>query len=143
MGADMEGEDGIATLLAARAAALEARDAGAFLALYLPEARVFDLAPPLAHGPDGPGIATWMASWDGPIGSELAQLSVRRAGDLALVHGLERLHGRQGGAPRDVWMRVTLALVQGSEGWRISHEHVSLPVAKTEAGLVALVTLRP
>lgn len=139
----MDSEDGIATLLRDRAAALRARDAAAFLAGYLPEARIFDLAPPLAHGPDEPEIAAWMASWDGPIGSEIAQLSVCGTGDLALVHGLERLHGRQGGAERDVWMRLTLALVRRPDGWRISHEHVSLPVAKTGAGLVALVTLRP
>lgn len=143
MGAEMEIEDGIAALLRDRAAALLARDAAAFLAGYLPEARVFDLAPPLAHGPDGPGIAAWMASWDGAIGSAIAQLSVHRAGELAILHGLERLHGLQGGEPRDVWMRLTLALVRGPDGWRISHEHVSLPVARTGAGLVALVTLRP
>ena len=58
----MEIEDGIAVLLRDRAAALRARDPAAFLASYLPEARVFDLAPPLAHGPDGQGIAAWMAS---------------------------------------------------------------------------------
>ena len=58
----MEIEDGIAVLLRDRAAALRARDHAALLAGYLPEARVFDLAPPLAHGPDGPGSPTgWRA----------------------------------------------------------------------------------
>ena len=119
-------------LLTTRAGALHDRDPAAFLATYAPCALVFDLAPPLAHGLDPDGVAAWMASWDGPIGSETRDLRVDAAGTLALVYCLERLHGRQGGEDRDVWMRLTLCLRLGPDGWRITHEHVSVPVRKQD-----------
>ncbi|HMQ94609.1 MAG TPA: nuclear transport factor 2 family protein [Amaricoccus sp.] len=125
-------EDSIRELLETRRRALHDRDAEAFLAAYAAEAEVFDLAPPLSHGPDPAGVAAWMASWDGPIGSETRRVAIRSAGGVAFVAGLERLHGRQGGEARDIWMRFTLGLVQGPEGWRIAHEHVSVPVRKTQ-----------
>ncbi len=121
----------IRDLLGARRRALHDRDAAAFLAAYAPDATVFDLAPPLVHGPDRTGVAAWMASWDGPIGSETRDVRIRGAGDLAFVTGLERLHGIQGGEERDIWMRVTLGLERGAAGWHILHEHVSVPFRKT------------
>lgn len=125
-------EAAIRELLEARRRALHDRDAKAFLATYAAEADVFDLAPPLSHGPDPAGVAAWMASWDGPIGSETRLVAVRSADGVAFVAGLERLYGRQGGEPRDIWMRFTLGLVRSPEGWRIAHEHVSVPVRKTQ-----------
>jgi ketosteroid isomerase-like protein len=130
-------------LLATRARALRDRDPAAFLATYTPGALIFDLAPPLAHGLDPEGVAAWMASWDGPIGSEVHDLRVEVSGPLALVTCLERLHGSQGGEARDVWMRLTLGLRAGSEGWRITHEHVSVPVRKQDGRLIGATDLRP
>ena len=130
-------------LLAARARALHDRDPAAFLATCDPDALIFDLAPPLAHGLDAQGVAAWMASWDGPIGSETHDLRIELSGPLALVTCLERLHGSQGGEPRDIWMRLTLSLRQGPDGWRITHEHVSVPVRKQEGRLIGATDLRP
>jgi len=121
----------IRALLEARRRALHDRDAAAFLVAYATDATVFDLAPPLVHGPDKAGVAAWMASWESPIGCETRDVRVRSTGDLAFVTGLERLHGRQGGEDRDIWMRFTLGLERGPAGWRILHEHVSVPFRKT------------
>jgi ketosteroid isomerase-like protein len=125
-------EAAIRELLESRRRALHERDAAGFLAAYAEDAAVFDLAPPLSHGPDAAGVAAWMASWDGPIGSETRAIAIRCADGVAFVAGLERLHGRQGGETRDIWMRFTLGLAGGPEGWRILHEHVSVPVRKTQ-----------
>jgi ketosteroid isomerase-like protein len=138
----MEATDaGIRELLEMRRQALHSRDAAAFLAPYATDASVFDLAPPLSHGPDAAGVSAWMASWHGPIGSETREVAIRCAGDVAFVAGLERLYGMQGGEARDIWMRFTLGLAHGPGGWRILHEHVSVPVRKTTvlAGITDLV----
>lgn len=123
----------IRALLDARRQALHDRDAEAFLAIYAPDALIFDLAPPLAHGLDRRGVADWLASWDGPVASEIRDLRLTVAGDAAYASALERLAGRQGGEDRDIWFRLTLCLARGPEGWRVVHEHVSLPVRKTVA----------
>ena len=130
-------------LLATRAHALHGRDPAAFVATYAPCALIFDLSPPLAHGLDPEGVAAWMASWDGPIGSETHDLRVEVMGDLALVTCLERLHGAQGGETRDIWMRLTLFLRYRRGGWRITHEHVSVPVRKVDGRLIGAVDLKP
>lgn len=130
-------------LLATRARALHDRDPAAFLATYAPDALIFDLAPPLAHGLVPDGVAAWMASWDGPIGSETHDLRIEVSGPLAMITCLEWLHGRQGGEARDVWMRLTLGLALGPGGWRITHEHVSVPVRKQDGRLIGATDLRP
>jgi ketosteroid isomerase-like protein len=136
-------ENQIRAVIGTRTRALHHRDPAGFLATYAPGARIFDLAPPLAHGLDGQGVADWMASWDGPIGSETREIRVEAAGNLALVTCLERLHGVQGGEARDVWMRLTLGLRRGPVGWRIIHEHVSVPVRKERGRMIGATDLSP
>jgi ketosteroid isomerase-like protein len=136
-------ETGIRAVIETRRRALRDRDPAAFLVTYAPDALIFDLAPPLAHGLDAQGVAAWMASWDGPIGSETHDLRVEAAGPLALVTCLERLHGLQGGEARDIWMRLTLCLRRDHGGWRVTHEHVSVPVRKVDGRLIGATDLRP
>jgi hypothetical protein len=42
------------------------KDPAAIGAQFAPEAVIFDLAPPLGHKLDGPGLAAWLDTWDGP-----------------------------------------------------------------------------
>jgi ketosteroid isomerase-like protein len=135
-------EHAIHAIIESRRRALRDRDAAAFLATYAPHAVIYDLAPPLAHGLDPEGVATWMTSWDGPIGNETRDLAVSVAGPVATAHGLERLTGSQGGEPRDIWLRFTLILERSAAGWRIRHEHTSVPFRKG-AQLLAATDLRP
>jgi PhnB protein len=83
-----------------------------------------------------------MASWGGPIASETRDVHIAVAGGFAHVIGLERLAGEQGGGRRDIWFRFTLCLERRAEGWRIVHEHTSLPVRK-ETVLIAATDLGP
>jgi ketosteroid isomerase-like protein len=136
-------EPAIRDVIETRRRSLHDRDAAAFCATYAPGALIFDLAPPLAHGLDAQAVAAWMASWDGPIGSGTHDLRVEVADPLALVTCLERLHGTQGGEARDVWMRLTLCLRLGPDGWRITHEHVSVPVRKDHGRLIGATDLSP
>jgi ketosteroid isomerase-like protein len=135
--------EAVRRLVAVRSAALRERDAAGFLATYAAGAVVFDLAPPLAHALDPEGVAAWMASWDGAIGNEIALHMVQVAGDIGHAAGLERLTGTQGGEARDIWFRFTLCFARTAGGWRITHEHTSLPVRKLGGQLVAATDLSP
>jgi hypothetical protein len=43
------------------------KDPAAIGAQFAPEAVIFDLAPPLGHKLDVPGLAAWLDNWDGPV----------------------------------------------------------------------------
>ena len=135
-------EADIRAVIEQRRRALHDRHAAAFLATYAADAVIYDLSPPLAHGLDPDGVAAWMASWDGPIGNETRDVAVTLAGPVAIAHGLERLAGRQGGEPRDIWLRFTLVLERSGDGWRVVHEHSSVPFRKGTQ-LVAATDLTP
>jgi ketosteroid isomerase-like protein len=135
-------EADIRAVIETRRRALHDRDAAAFLATYAPGAEIYDLAPPLAHGLDPDGVAAWLASWDGPVGNETAGVTLTLSGPFAVAHGLERLTGSQGGEPRDIWLRFTLVLERLPEGWRIVHEHTSVPFRKGRQ-LLAATDLTP
>ena len=130
-------------MIAVRSEALQALDAARFLATYADDAVIFDLAPPLVHGLDPEGVASWMRTWDGPIENELRLLILSAAGCVAHAAGLERLAGSQAGETRDVWFRFTLCFALTSLGWRITHEHTSLPVRKLGGKLIAPTDLSP
>jgi ketosteroid isomerase-like protein len=84
-----------------------------------------------------------MRSWDGAIGNEIRLHIVKVLGDSGHAAGLERLTGTQGGEARDIWFRFTLCFAQTAAGWRITHEHTSLPVRKVAGQLIAAIDLSP
>src|SRR3954467_5282900 len=78
--------------------AVHARDADAAVADYADDVRNFDLAPPLLHA----GRKTirdtlqgWCATFSGPVGSELRDLTIETGGDIAFAHGFNRIHGKR------------------------------------------------
>ena len=136
-------EEAVRRLIVIRSEALQSLDAAGFLASYADDAVIFDLAPPLVHGLDPEGVSAWMQTWDAPIENEIRLLLVSAAGGIAHAAGLERLAGSQRGEPRDIWFRFTLCFARTSVGWRITHEHTSLPVRKLRGELIAPTDLSP
>jgi ketosteroid isomerase-like protein len=127
-----EDEAAIRTLLAERAAAMRARDASRFVASLDPSIVTFDLAPPLRRsGPellDPSGLQAWLDTWDGEIGFEMAELTISIGGDVAYCHSLDHLTGtRTDGEREDFWTRATVGLRKTSDGWKVTHEHASVP----------------
>lgn len=114
-------------VLDALAQGLRTRDATAVGELFAPQARIFDLAPPLAHGFDREGLEAWLAGWDGPVEQSLPDLQVEMSGDLAVCHGLVHVQTTRGGEDVSWWARATYALARDERGWRIVHEHTSVP----------------
>ena len=69
----------IRALLQEQARAIHAKDADAAFAPYAPDVVRFDLAPPLAisdrRALSKTDMKAWFATWDGPIGFDLRDLS--------------------------------------------------------------------
>ena len=123
-------EAAIRELIAGMAQARWARDAEAIAAPYAREAAIFNLAPPLRHiGIDVEATRAWLATWEGPITIEPRDFAVRVAGETAVAWGYMRMQGTKIDPPAkpNFWMRETLVMERRGEGWRIVHEHTSVP----------------
>ena len=118
----------VRAVLDAVADGFRARDAVAINRYFAPDARLADLAPPLRHpGPDAGSLQAWMDGWDGPIETTYRDVRIVTSGDLAVCHGLVHTASTRGGEPAAWWARMTTALARTGDGWRIIHDHVSVP----------------
>ncbi len=131
-------------VLDALVAAHRAKDAAALARLYTADARIADLAPPLARrGFDRPACQAWFDGWEGPVDLEMRDLDVVDGGDVVLCHGLQhtRAH-RSSGETAAWWSRFTLAVARTEAGWRIVHHHDSVPF-HMDGSFRAAVDLHP
>ncbi|HEX3472269.1 MAG TPA: nuclear transport factor 2 family protein [Silvibacterium sp.] len=121
----------ILALLEAAHRAHHDKNAAAIAAPYLPDAVIFDLAPPLSHrGINIQGKQAWLDTWKGPIDLESRDFSVTVSGDFAFCYGFYRMSGypREAAGQRvNFWMRATVCLRRDGDGWKIVHEHTSVP----------------
>jgi uncharacterized protein (TIGR02246 family) len=128
-------ETEIRRLVEACSAAIRARDVDGFVSHYAPDVRLFDLAPPLEYrGAEvlRKSVTEWFASFRGPIGYEVRDLSITAADDVAFCHSLNRITGaRTSGEDTDVWVRVTVCCRKSGGAWRITHDHLSVPFEMT------------
>lgn len=122
-------ESRIRGLVGQWAEAVRAKDAKRVRAHYAPGSVTFDLAPPLiSQGADAKGLEAWFATWQGPLGYEIRDLSVTTGDVAAFCHSLNQLSGtKTDGAKADVWFRQTLCLRKLGGAWRIAHQHESVP----------------
>jgi ketosteroid isomerase-like protein len=131
-------------LLDAIAAAYRARDAQAIARHYEPDAQIADLAPPLLRrGFNCEAIQAWLDGWDGPVEVATRDLVIEVDGDLAVAHGLQHVRTRsRGGEQVAWWSRFTRTLARTPAGWRITHEHDSVPF-HMDGSFRAAVDLEP
>lgn len=104
----------------------------------------YDLAPPLRHiGHGREGLQQWFDTWDGPIASAMADLTVETGGDIAFARGLAHLTGtKKDGENVDIWLRCTVGLRRTAGTWKITHEHTSVPFYM-DGSYKAAVDLKP
>lgn len=119
----------IREVIGAIAAGHRMKDAAAIARHYAAGARIADLAPPLLRrGFDADGIQAWLEGWDGPVEIEARDLVVEVDGDLAVSHGLQQVRARtRDGEEAAWWSRTTRVFARTPAGWRITHEHDSVP----------------
>jgi ketosteroid isomerase-like protein len=123
-------ETEILALLAALRQAHRDKDGAAIAAAYAKDAVVCDLSPPLAHrGVDAKAKQAWLDGWDGPVELETPPGTLIVSGDLAVHHGFTRMSGKPKAAPQPIsfWLRDTIVLRRGRDGWKIAHLHSSVP----------------
>ena len=119
----------IRTVIDGRAQALRRKDAEGVLRHHAPDFVHFSLAPPLiSTATDATGLEAWFATWLGPIGYEMRELTITASDGAAFCHGLVRMSGTKiDGEHDEIWFRVTLGLREIEGAWRIAHEHKSVP----------------
>lgn len=119
------------------------RDAAGIGSQFAGDAVIFDLAPPLAHGVDVAGMAAWLDTWEGPVDLEERGLNIVVSGDLAFCHGLQKVSATaKDGQRAEWWQRLTVCLGRNGGGWKIVHEHTSVPF-HMDGSLRAAVDLQP
>ena len=119
----------LALLAALRQAHLD-KDGAAIAAAFAKDAVVTDLSPPLAHrGVDAKAKQAWLDTWIGPVELETPPGTLTIGGDLAVHYGFTRMSGKTKMAPQGIgfWLRDTIVLKRGRDGWKIVHMHSSVP----------------
>ncbi|HEX8866674.1 MAG TPA: nuclear transport factor 2 family protein [Lentzea sp.] len=129
----VQDEAEIRALFTSLVEAMRDRSPARVVARFAEDAVTFTLAPPLLNSGvdarDPEAIAGWMAGFDGPITIEHRDLVVEVSGDLAFVHGLQRLAAVPLGYPEgfSMWTRISAGLRRRDGRWLVAHEHVSVP----------------
>ncbi|HEY1708059.1 MAG TPA: nuclear transport factor 2 family protein [Rhizomicrobium sp.] len=129
-------------------AALRAKDAKAVISLSGAGYTGFSLAPPLKVGGGRiaaaiEGLNRWFATWDGPVNSEIVNPKIEIGGDIAYAHGFAHMTGtKTDGEKIDLWFRATVGLKKSKRGWKIVHEHQSVPFYM-DGSYRAAVDLKP
>lgn len=120
--------------------ALTARDLERLTRLYSPDVVFFDAAPPFSQrGAETYGLRwkTMLAHLPPGIGVERREVELTVSGDLAIMHCLARIYDRQTREDATCgWVRMTVIYGRQKHGWRIVHEHVSVPFHPQAVGLV-------
>ncbi len=127
----VEDEATIRQLVESWRAALCARDLDRLMEHYAEDVLFFDAVPPYQHR----GAAAYRAAWEAcfpylpqKLGAELADVGITVSGDLAVMHCLNRLlNDETKKAATCGWVRVTVCYQRQAEGWKVVHEHVSVP----------------
>lgn len=115
--------------------AVFARDSDAFMRLYDPQVRVFDAWGVWSYD----DVASWrrmVEGWFGSLGEERVQVSfdevvVSETGGSAIVSAVVTYASiaSDGSMLRAMQNRLSWGLQDGADGYRIVHEHTSMPVS--------------
>ena len=122
-------KDDVFALCDRLAEAHRARDADAIVACYAADATIYSLAPPLGErGLDRDAVAEWLATWSSPITIDAADVQIVAGDDIAWSTALNRMTGtKMDGEKVDMWFRTTMGFRKTGGGWRIAHDHSSVP----------------
>jgi ketosteroid isomerase-like protein len=121
----------IRALIDERVKAVHDKDACAAVAAVAPDIVAFDVVNPLRRigsNENERRAQDWFASFDGPIGFEIRDLSVTAGDDVAFSHALHRYSGTMtDGTKIGMWVRATACYRKADGTWTLVHEHQSVP----------------
>jgi PhnB protein len=111
--------------------AVEAKDPEKIVANYGPDTVLFDAIPPartVGARDIGRIWSECLPYFPEKFRSEHKDLTIHVDGDLAIVHGLHHFVPEPADHPAgSTWMRITIVFRRNGGGWRVIHEHVSIP----------------
>lgn len=120
----------IRALFESRTRALARKDAATLAAANDSAIVVFDAVAPFVHR----GAETtarkqeWLAAYRTGIGHEIRDLEITADAELAFCHFLVRISGTMlDDTEVGMWVRATSCLRKRDDGWKIVHEHASVP----------------
>lgn len=118
-------------LIEDRYRAIRAKDPNGTMAPVAESAVVFDVLDPLRHATIESvrqRMHDWFDRFDGPVDVEIRELTVSADGDTAFAHSLNRYSGSfKAGGSTDMWVRHTSCYRLKEHGWKLVHEHLSVP----------------
>ena len=125
------GEDAIRRSIAGIEEAMLRKDAAGVTAHYAPGTVIYNLAPPLIaeESEDPAPLQTWLDGWRGPVRRTTRDIRIYTDDTLGFAWSLVNISTRDGksGDPVSFWFRETLCFLNGPGGWKIVHEHSSVP----------------
>jgi ketosteroid isomerase-like protein len=127
---DPDAEAEIRALFEARTRALAGRDAAALVAATDAAVVVFDAVGPFVHrGAEATDRQQeWLAAYCTGLGHEVRDLEITADAGLAFCHFLVRISGTLlDGIEVGMWLRATSCLRKADDGWKVVHEHASVP----------------
>jgi ketosteroid isomerase-like protein len=135
----------LTALVEARVAAVAAKDIETLVAQYTEDVSLFDAVGPLrdkGQDVERARLEQWFGAYRTKIGLRIRDLEVVADGDVAFAHYLFQVSGTMtDGTGVKMWVRSTVGFRRGKDGWKIVHEHSSVPF--DAAGGAALTTLEP
>jgi ketosteroid isomerase-like protein len=125
-------EASIRALLEQWAEAIRSGRQDDILTNHAPDVTIFDVLPPLKYE----GADAYRKSWDewqptteGPGLFELHDLKVTAGQDVAFAYGLIHCGGtKPDGTTFEDWVRATFCLCHQDGAWRVTHQHISMPI---------------
>jgi uncharacterized protein (TIGR02246 family) len=124
-------------------AAVHGKDADAFAALYADDARNFDMWGGFSYeGADA--IRAMAEGWFGSVGTDQIRVEFQEVhetvgNDVAVANAFIRFRGVSAGGEelRSMTNRITWGLRRTADGWKIVHEHTSVPLDGEAKGIFA------
>ena len=111
--------------------AIRAKDTDGAMAPVTENIVMFDVVEPLYHTSVKDvrrREQEWFDGFDGPVRVEVKDLVVSADGDTAFAYSVNRYSGDfKAGGSTDMWVRHTSCYRLKEHGWRLAHEHLSVP----------------
>jgi len=121
------------------------KDAAAMIALYDPQAVIFDMWDE-GYQRDGSAWAASIRDWFGGLGDEKVRvefemIDIHHAGVVGFASALVKYQAiaPDGAVVRGMKNRMTLGFAKREDGWKVTHQHTSAPVSSN--GLMAILDI--
>jgi uncharacterized protein (TIGR02246 family) len=139
----MKTEEKIRQMIDEWISAVKDKDVDRLMTLYAPDVVVYDVPPPLQQkGADAhrQNFEKWFAAMPGLTTSAIRDLRIVAGETTAFAHCLNHIsHAPPNGKPpADNWVRVTVCFEKVGGAWKVTHEHLSMPIDENGKGATNL-----